>query len=1068
MTFLLSSLEAVLPRTRRKVFLSPIVSPALGALCLALAAPAWGQIEIDSHTFGGLEARSIGPAVMSGRVAALDATSTDPVTVYVGAASGGVWKSDDGAVTFRPVFDEHIQSIGAVEIDPSDSETVWVGTGESWVRNSVSIGDGVYRSTDGGESWERMGLEDSERIARIAVDPTDSDVVWVCATGHLWDANEERGVFKTTDGGESWEKVLSVDADTGCSDLALDPQEPDIAYAGLWQFRRRPWTFTSGGPGSGLYKTVDGGESWTELEEGLPRGSKGRIAVAVAPSRPNRVYGVVEAEEKTALYRSDDAGASWVEVNSSMNVAVRPFYFATVVVDPTDHDRVYKPGLSLGVSTDGGRSVSGIFGGFGGSVHSDHHALWINPGNPHEMLLGTDGGLYQSFDRGSSWRAVKSLPLSQFYEVAHDTEWPYNVYGGLQDNGSWMGPSRASGGIANAAWRNVGFGDGFHVYPDPSEANIVFAEYQGGQILRFHRDTGQVKVIKPYPGDGEEDFRCNWNTAMHPSPSRPGTLYVGCQVLFRSSDRGESWERISPDLSSDDPEKQRQKESGGLTIDNSTAENHTTIYTISESPLDGDVLWVGTDDGNVQLTRDGGASWENLVGNVPDLPERTWVSFIDASPHHPGTAWVTFDGHRTGDMAAYVYRTSDFGATWSPVAGEIAGYAHVVRQDPVNPDLLFVGTELGLWISLDAGDHWARFTGNLPPVAVRDLDVHPVEHDLIVGTHGRGIYILDDLTPLRAVTRETLGASLAVLPSRPAVQFLTGQTWPFNGDEEFVGRDLGEVASVFFYQEKRHIFGDMRVEIYDSDDALIATLPAGKRKGMNRVDWPMRLEAPKIPPATSLTFAFIGPRVPEGTYRYRIVKGKESQEGTLELAADPRSPYSAEDRRVQQETALELYDALETLTYLVDALIDLRDQAGARAGEAGGRAAARLEAYAEEVDALRASLVSTSAAGWLSGDEKLREKLTDVFGAVAGYDGRPTDSQLGQTAKLVREVTAARERFDRVTSSERLADVSRGLAAPLALLTRGAWEAEEEAAGAGVTVESGKRLAALASHLVWR
>ncbi|MEZ5330911.1 MAG: glycosyl hydrolase [Thermoanaerobaculia bacterium] len=1034
---------------------------------LLLAAPALARIEIDTNTFGGLEARAIGPAVMGGRIAAIDAVATDPVTIYVGAAGGGVWKSQDDGVTFRPVFDDHIQSIGAIAIDPSDPETVWVGTGESWTRNSVSIGDGVYRSTDGGESWERKGLEESERIARIIVDPTDSAVVWVCATGHLWDANEQRGVFKTTDAGESWERVLTVDEDTGCSDLSMDPQVPDIVYAGMWQFRRTPWSFSSGGPGSGLYKTVDGGSSWSELAKGLPDGPKGRIAVDVAPSRPNRVYAVVEAE-KTALYRSDDAGASWAEMNSSMNVAARPFYFATVIVDPVDHERLYKPGLSLGVSTDGGRSVSGLLGGFGGGVHSDHHALWVNPSDPHELLLGTDGGLYQSFDRGAHWRAVKALPISQFYEVAADADWPYNVYGGLQDNGSWTGPSRASGGIPNAAWRNVGFGDGFHVYPDPSDRNVVFAEFQGGQILRYHRDTGQVKVIKPYPAEGEDDFRCSWNTAMHVSPSRPGTLYVGCQYLFRSTDRGESWERISPDLSTDDPEKQKQKESGGLTIDNSTAENHTTIYTISESPLDGDVIWVGTDDGNVQLTRDGGATWTNVVANVPDLPARTWVSFIDASPHDPATAFATFDGHRTGDMAPHVYRTRDFGATWTAVGEGLSGYAHVVRQDPVNPDLLFAGTELGLWISLDGGEGWARFTGNLPPVAVRDLDIHPTEHDLIIGTHGRGIYILDDLTPLRAVRAETLEAKLALLPSRPSVQFLTGQTWPFDGDDQFVGRDLGEVASLFYYQAKRHIFGDMNVEIYDADGTLLTTLPAGKRKGMNRVDWPMRLDAPKIPPATSLTFAFTGPRVPEGTYRYRIVKGKDSYDGTFELVADPRSPYSAEDRRLQQETALALYDALEDLTYLVDALIDLRDQAEARAEAAGGRTAARLEDLAGEAEALRASLVSTSEAGWLSGDEKLREKLTDVFGAVAGYDGRPTESQLAQTAKLTAQVESAHRDFDGLTSPQRLEEASRGLDEPLTLLTREAWEGEEEAAGTGVSVATGWAAATFAPFAVWR
>ncbi len=468
---------------------------------------------IDSNTFGGLEARSIGPAAMSGRVAALDAVAEDPLTIYVGAASGGVWKSEDAGVTFEPIFDEHTQSIGAVRIDPSNPETVWIGTGESWTRNSTSVGTGVYKSVDGGDTWEFKGLGDSERIARIRVSPSDSDTVYVCATGQLWSANEERGLYKTTDGGETWERMLYVDADTGCSDLDMDPQDPDILYVGMWQFRRAPDFFTSGGPGSGLYKTTDGGASWTELTAGLPAGEKGRIAVAVAPSRPNRVYAMVEADD-TWLYRSDDTGANWEKVNASFNVTVRPFYFGHLVVDPNDHERVYKPGLSFGVSSDGGESFSGMLGP-GGNIHSDLHAVWINPHNSNEILVGTDGGVYQSFDQGQRFLFLAALPISQFYEVGHDLEWPYNVYGGLQDNGSWMAPSRSAGGIFNSQWRNIGFGDGFHSLPDATDPNIVYVEYQGGQIMRFHRDTGQIKQIKPYPAAGEPDLRCSWNTAMH-------------------------------------------------------------------------------------------------------------------------------------------------------------------------------------------------------------------------------------------------------------------------------------------------------------------------------------------------------------------------------------------------------------------------------------------------------------------------------------------------------------------------------------------------------------------------
>ena len=1021
---------------------------ALLAGLLVLPAVAAAQVRIESATFGGLRARAIGPAVMSGRITAIDAVAEDPIIIYVGTAGGGVWKSPDGGITFSPVFDEHTQSIGAVAIDPTDEETVWVGTGESWTRNSVSVGTGVYRTTDGGDSWEFMGLADSERIARIVIDPSNGDHVLVCATGHLWDANEERGVYRTTDGGGNWERVLYVDENTGCSDVAIDPQDPRIVYAGMWQFRRWPWFFESGGPGSGLYKSADGGATWKEIAEGLPEGEKGRIAVAVAPSRPSVVYAVVEAEE-TALYRSDDTGESWKQVNTSSNVQARPFYFAHIVVDPTDFNRVYKPGLSLTVSDDGGKSfTSPFFGGFGRGVHSDLHALWVNPENEHELVLGTDGGVYISYDRGNTWRHSKALPVSQFYEISYDMEVPYNVYGGLQDNGSWMGPSQSIGGIEARDWRNIGFGDGFHAFVDPSDPDFVYVEYQGGNLLRYRKSTGEVKEIKPYPAEGEPELRFNWNTPLHVSPSNPGTLYAGAQYLLRSRDRGDSWEAISPDLTTNDPEKQQQEKSGGLTIDNSSAENNTTIYTISESPLNAKVIWVGTDDGNLQVTRDDGASWTNVVKNVPDLPANTWVSHVEASRHDEATAYVTFDGHRTGDMTTYVYRTTDFGTRWESLATEVLeGYAHVVREDLENPDLLFLGTELGLFVSVDGGQTWARYEVGFPEVAVRDLAIHPREHDLIIATHGRGIWILDDITPLRALTPDVLEADLALLPTRRAVMTLSGSLQQFPGQDEFVGRNPPQAASIVYYQRKRHIFGDLKLEIYDADGELISTLPGGKVRGINRVDWPMRLPPPKLPPATSLVQAFSGPRVPEGTYTYKLIKGKNTYEGQVSLVPDPRSDHSAEDRRLQQRTALELYDMLGRLTYIVDAAIDLRDQARKRAEEIGGGTAKRLSRYADELDEFRKSVVSASESGPLSGEEKLRENLGSLYGAVNRYSGRPTDSQLQRMRVLEGELDEAIDNFSELTAAKKLDPLNsrlerRGLD-PLKRMSEDEWKNEE-------------------------
>ena len=1039
----------------RSVRRSPIGIKTLIAAGIALAAswPAAAEVYIHSASFGGLRARALGPAVMSGRVAAVDAVPTNPLTVYVGAASGGVWKSDDGAVTFKPIFDDHPQSIGAVKVDPSNPEVVWVGTGESWTRNTVSVGFGVYKSTDGGESWANVGLTDSERIGAIRVDPSNGDVVYVCATGHLWNANEERGVFKTTDGGESWEKVLYVDADTGCADLDLDPQDPQVVYAAMWQFRRYPDFFTSGGPGSGLYKSTDGGATWKELEKGLPEGELGRIAVAVAPSRPSVVYATVEAAD-SALYRSEDLGETWKKVNAGRNITMRPFYFSELVVDPVDFRRVYKPGFLLTVSTDGGDSFSSpIASGFSvGSVHVDHHALWINPENPHEILLGTDGGLYVSQDRANNWRHVATLPISQFYHVAHDDAWPYNLYGGLQDNNSWMGPSRGSGGVRNKDWHVIGTGDGFWSFPDPEDPNILYTEYQGGQLTRIDNRLGEVKAIKPYAEEGQPELRFNWNAPIHLSPNDPKTIYYGSQYVHRSRDRGDSWETISPDLTTNDPQRQRQKQSGGLTIDNSTAENNTTIYSISESPVNAKVIWAGTDDGQLHVTRDGGGTWTNVVANVPDLPPLTWVSSVQASPHDEAAAFVTFDGHRTGDMTTYVYRTGDFGATWTSLASdEIEGYTWVIKQDPVNPELLYLGTELGLYVTLDGGRQWARFKENLPKVAVHDIVVHPTEHDLILATHGRGVYVIDDVTPLRALTQEILDSDVVFLPSRPAPMMISDRLRNFSPGE-FVGETPPEAATIDYYLKKRHLFGDFKIEIFDQEGELITTVTGGKRRGLNRAYWPMRLKPPKLPPATSLVFAFQGPTVLEGTYKVRLTKGKETLESQVELVGDPRSPHSADDRRAQQQTALEIYDRLADLTYLVESLIDLRDQGRQRA-EALTRKGdvALLTAFADRLEEIRGSLVSTQESGWLSGDDKLRENLANLFGDVVGYEGRPTASQMTRKEALLADFAAAEKQAEDYLGTElpalnALLD-KRGAEA-LVRQSREEWEAKENAGGA--------------------
>jgi photosystem II stability/assembly factor-like uncharacterized protein len=1038
--------------------LSDLTKMVVFVSCLGMALPTVAQtgatkpeaVKIDSEMFSGLEARSIGPAIMSGRIAALDAVSeVGRLTIYVGSASGGVWKSVNGGTTFKPIFDKYTQSIGAVSIDPTNSKTVWVGTGESWVRNSVSVGDGIYKTTDSGENWEHVGLKDSERIARILVDPQHTDTVYACATGHLWNSSAERGVFKTTDGGKTWQKILFVNEDTGCAMIAMDPQDSKILYASMWQFRRKPYIFTSGGPGSGLFKSTDGGTTWKKLTKGMPEGELGRISIAVSSSRPSTVYSVVEAK-KTALLRSDDLGETWTEVNSGQQMVERPFYFATLYVDPKDYNRVYKPSTGLAVSDDGGKTFSGIAGG----VHSDYHAMWINPNNPEQIFVGTDGGLYTSGDRGNSWTFVSNLPLSQFYHVSFDMEQPYNVYGGLQDNSSWYGPSRASGGIQNRHWHNVYGGDGFWVFVDPTDFDYVYAEYQGGNLARVNRKTFETKEIKPFPDAGEKKFRFNWNSPIHVSSIQKGTIYFGSQFLFRSRDHGNSWERISPDLTTNDPNKQKQEESGGLTVDNSDAEAHTTIYAINESPKNGNLIWVGTDDGNLQITRDGGKTWTNVVRNVPGLPPNTWVSTLEAGHFDEGTAYVTFDGHAGGDMKTYVYKTTDFGRTWqSLTTSDITGYAHVVKEDLVNPNLLFVGTEMGLFISLDGGKQWAQFKGgNFPSVAVRDMAVHPRESDLIIATHGRGIWIIDDITPLRALTPEVISKEATFIESKPSVMTIPGSDNWFSGDSEFVGRSAPESAVITYYQKKRHIFGDLKFEIYDSNGKLVSTIPGSKRRGLNRVEWSMRLKAPKVPPAAGLVpnfFSFVGPRVLDGTYTVKMIKGKDTYTTQLKLVPDPRSNHSHEDRVVQYETAMKLYGMLGQLTYVVDSIVDARDQSRDRAAKLppGDPTRKHLEEVAQALESIRSKLVATKEGGGITGEEKIREQMGMLYGSVNGYEGRPTRSQINRMTALQKEFEAVVADFDAVKKKD-ISAVNTALEKKkieaIKLLTKEDWEKKQE------------------------
>ena len=986
---------------------------------------------LDSQSFGDLRARAIGPAVMSGRIAALDVVDSDPRIIYVGSAGGGLWKSANGGSTFSPVFDDHVMSIGAVTIDQDRPDTVWVGTGESWTRNSVSVGKGVYKSTDAGRTWTNVGLPDSERIAGIVVRPRQSDTVFACAVGRLWSDGDERGVFKSVDAGKSWKKVLFVDGRTGCADIEVDPQEPSAMYAAMWQVRREPHFFTSGGPASGLYRSTDGGDSWTRVTRGLPDGPLGRIAVAIAPSRPGTVYALVESGN-TSVYRSDDMGETWraaADGRAFLTVRARPFYFANLEVDPVDHTRVYNPGIFLSISTDGARTFQMLTSS--GSVHPDTHALWINPRDPQHLVLGTDGGLYISRDRGATWTMAGNLPVSQPYHVAFDMQMPYNVYGGLQDNGSWYGPSRVAAGrsIRNRDWKNVGVGDGFHVFPDARDPSIVYSEYQAAQLRRLHQATGEMKDIRPFPGPGEPRYRFNWNAAFTRSASDPSVLLLGAQFVFRSRDRGDSWQRISPDLTTNDPARQRQRESGGVSKDNSGAENHCTIVALAESPVEPGVIWAGTDDGNLQVTRDGGRTWTNVIANVPGVPRNTWVSSVEPGRRDRGVAFATFDGHRTGDMTAYLYVTADYGRTWRSLGRGIDGYLHVVRQDPVNPNLLFAGSEFGLFVSVDRGTNWARLTGGLPAVAVYDLAVHPRDHDLILATHGRGFQIIDDITPLRHLTPDVLSRDAAILPARASTQSVPATQQEFPGDAEFAGANAPDGAVITYYLKERHIFGKLGLEVLDPSGTVLRVLPAGARQGINRVYWNMRLDPPKSAAAPGLgTRTIVGPMVADGRYSVRLTRGDEVVTGAIELVPDPRTRHSATERAERQSLVMRLYAMQADLAFLGDGSAALRDALRARGRTVPDKAAAEsAESLAQAFDTLNERLVDRTG-GLAQGDPRLRERVIDLYGAVMSYAGAPTSSQSAYGSVLSGELKAAATEYEAL-SGARLAAVNQQLSA---------------------------------------
>jgi photosystem II stability/assembly factor-like uncharacterized protein len=1039
---------------------------------------------IDAGVISGLGARNIGSAAMSGRISALTG-STDPsgkLTLFVGAASGGVWKSTDGGTTFKPVFDEQpVQSIGAIALDPSNPKNVWVGTGESWTRNSVSIGDGVYKSTDGGETWTHAGLPESERITKIVVDPRAADTVYACVPGKLWSDSADRGLYKTTDGGKGWALVLKgSNLSTGCGSIAMDPGNPDVMFASLWDFRRKGWTFRSGGDGpkapsgSGLYRTTDGGKTWSELTAkagtGLPAKPYGRIALAIAPSNAKTVYAFIESTD-SKLMISHDGGANWEAGDKSQWMVWRPFYFANLIVDPKDDKRVYKTDGAMILSEDGGKSFSTI-GGFVG-MHGDVHDVFIDPTNPQHVFAGDDGGLWISYDGANKWWKTDNLPISQFYHVSLDGADPYHLYGGLQDNSSWVGDSQYPGGITSSRWENMYGGDGFWMFADPSAADYVFAEYQGGSIARINMRTHEGRDIQPkLAADDLKAFtklRFNWNTPIALSPHEPGTVYIGAQFLLRSRDHGQTWERISPDLTTNDPQKQKQEQSGGITVDNSAAEMHTTVYSISESPVEAGLIWVGTDDGNLQITRDGGRHWDNVVGNVQGVPKNSWVNWVQASTFAAGTAYVAFDRHTFGDMTPYVYATNDFGKTWRPLVTAqdlkgVHGYAQVIKEDTVNAQLLFLGTEFGLWISVDGGAHWAQFKGgHLPAVAVRDLAIQPRDNDLVLATHGRGIWIVDDITPLRALSPDLMSKDAAFVSARPVQQRIEANGGWVNGAAAFVGDNPAAGAVITYYQRTRHLFGKLKIEVLDSAGKVVDELPASTRRGLNRVVWSMHMRPPHVPPAVQLAQAGTqGPRVLPGVYAVRMEKNGKVYETKLTVGLDSRVTWSATGRKAQYDAAMKVYELFNDESALFARIASLRQQV-ADAGEHRRPADAllpRLAAFDGKLDAVRKKIVATTEGGAITGEERLREHTDQLYGAINSWDGPPSQYQLDNTIALRGQLNEIDAEFSHLTTTD-LPALNKALhgagAQPLNVPALTAFDDEDGPSGGGSATRNGDR-----------
>ena len=972
----------------------PVLLLALGAVAAAVPTPAPAQEApppLPERALSELRFRQVGPAVTGGRIHDVEALPDDPATVYVATASGGLWKSTNQGTTWTPLFDDRaVSAFGDLAVAPSDPDVLYAGTGEQQNRQSSTWGNGVYRSDDGGATWTHLGLAATRHIARVVVHPRDPDVAWVAALGNLWRGSEARGVYRTTDGGETWEKVLDGgNRWTGAVDLALDPRDPDVLYAATYQRLRRSWGFNGGGPGSGIWKSTDGGDTWRELAEGLPSGDRGRIGLALSPADPDRLYALVEHAGEGGTYRSDDGGESWTKVN---DLNPRPMYYSHVVADPVDPDRLYVLSTEGYVSDDGGATFTRLptRPTYDVGVHSDHHAMWIDPSDPEHFYLAGDAGLHESFDGGDTYRRINNLPIGQFYAIGLDARDPYHIYGGMQDNHSWMGPSatRRWTGIVGDDWRQIGFGDGMYQQPDPSDPTVVYSGAQNGDFVRVDTRTGDRLEVRPRaplpllgsPGDsvrpaedGDDAFRFDWVTPSLVSRHDPGTVYLGGHRLFVSRDRGDSWAAtgdLTKAIDRDTLELMGVAGSAEMLSENDGTASYSEITTLDESPLDPDVLWVGTDDGNVQVSRDGGRTWTEGSRNVDGVEPTVYASRVTASAEGPGVAYAAFDAHRRGTFRPLLYRTTDFGESWTPVHGDLppgAGPVNDVVEHPDRPGLLFAGTEHGLYLSTDRGARWTRFMPNLPTTLYDDLAVHPRERDLVVGTHGRSLWILDDTRPLAEWSREVARAPAHLFRPREATLFHYWKSTSYRSQMPFAGENP-PFGAILTYHLGRPA-DTVRLEVRNADGERVRTLEGPGEAGvLHRVVWDLRHEPPPLReddgegeeepngvgevtepdtvlPAPAQPLDPAGPLVSPGVYRVTLVADGERSSTPLRVVGDPEMDLPDDGWHVREDVLLRLAGLQRRAFEAAKRARALRDSLEGEAD--GGERAEGLEAARE-------------------------------------------------------------------------------------------------------------------------